>query len=52
MAKINVNEIPQIEIQLHGRYLLKVVEKYFKDPAVQKDYKKWLKEYKKRKKTA
>ena len=50
MAEINPKEIPKIEFQLHARCLLRKVEQYFEDPVHQKEYKAWLREYKRSKK--
>ncbi|MDR1013097.1 MAG: hypothetical protein LBL38_02400 [Lactobacillales bacterium] len=48
MLKIDTKEIPKLELELHASYLLKTIHDYFEDPQVQKDYKIWLKGYKKR----
>lgn len=50
MAEINPKEIPKIEFQLHARCLLRKVEQCFEDPVHQKEYKAWLREYKRSKK--
>ena len=52
MAQIELTEIPKVEIEIHARYLLQTIEKYFENPQHKKEYKLWLKEYKKRKQSA
>lgn len=43
--------IPEHEMNSLARETLRATERYFQQPGVKEDYEKWLKEYKKRKKT-
>ncbi len=45
---IQLDKISETEQESIARTFLPLVEDYFKDPKVQKDYELWLKEYKNR----